>query len=87
MSKTAEQHNADNFDLGRMLFDQADAMNRQFQLGLKVGKDISRIAVAALEAAYDRAQQDSEAKIPTVLSCAIENILRLHEQAQIKGET
>ena len=75
--KTAKQHNAENFDLGQMLFDQANALNHQFTIGLKAGKEISEVAHRALKVAYELAQQDAETKIPTPLSCAIENILRL----------
>lgn len=70
-------------DLAQMLFEQANAMREQFALGMKFGKEVNRLAVAALEVAYDRAQQDQETKIPTPLMCAIENILRLQEQEQI----
>ena len=67
-------------DLGRLLFEQAHCMNQQFAAGMRAGKEISKFAHAALKESYTRAQQDSEARIPTILSCAIENVLRLHEE-------
>ena len=70
---------SDVSDLTNFLFEQSHALNTQFLNGIKAGKEISRIAHSALKQSYELAQKDAEAKIPTTLSCAIENILRLRE--------
>ena len=69
-------------ELSDMIVEQARALHEQFQLGLSVGKKINRVAHLALMAAYEIAQQDKNAKLPTPLSCAIENILRLREEQE-----
>ena len=70
-------------DAARLAHEHLVVTAQQFTAGLKAGKEISRIAHTALKVAYAAAQQDQAVKIPTVLSCAIENILRLREEQQI----
>ena len=67
-------------DVAQFALEQANLMNRQFQNGLRAGKEISQIAHSALKRAYELAQQDAEAKLPTTLMCAIENVLRLRDE-------
>lgn len=67
-------------DMGRLLFEQANAMNQQFLTGLKAGREISATAHRLLKASYEKAKEDPAAKIPSPLECAIENILRLRDE-------
>lgn len=66
-------------DIARAALEQTQALSQQFLTGLKAGKEINKVAHTALQAAYDRALADSQAKLPTTLSLAIENVLRLNE--------
>lgn len=70
-------------ELSDMIFAQANAMNQQFQTGLKAGKEMNRAAHKALKVAYDAALKDEAVKIPTTLHVAIEQILRLRDEQQI----
>ena len=60
-------------DLAQQLFDQAVALNMQWQRGythgLKVGRDE---ALQPILAAYDKALADPETKMPSYLMAALE---------------
>lgn len=70
-------------DVAQFALEQANLMNERFAAGLRAGKQINRIAAAALKAAYENAQKDEAVKIPTPLHCAIENVLRLHAEQEV----
>lgn len=57
------------------------AAQKQFENGLRAGREISRLAHAALAQAYDMAKKDEITRLPTPLMCAIENVLRLREES------
>lgn len=61
-------------DLGRFLFGQANAMNQQLQNGLTIGQQHAAQDLRSLFTAYDRAKNDREARIPTILHIAIETL-------------
>ena len=61
-------------DLGRMLFEQANAMNNQFVRGMEATREQLTIELKTLFEAYDRACLDPNAKIPTRLHLALEDL-------------
>ncbi len=61
-------------DLGRMMFEQVNAMNNQFSRGMEATREQLRIELKTLFAAYDRACLDPDAKIPTRLHMAMESL-------------
>lgn len=83
--KTADQANADNFDLGKMLFDSIAETNRVMMAGVDAGAEGVWIKVGpslrTLEKQYRAAQADPKAVIPTALSLAIESVLQHAKQA------
>ena len=77
--KTAAQHNADEFNLGRVLFDQANAMNAQFAAGMKAGREQAESQHAtimrALANTYEKALADKKVVLPADLGLLLHAIL------------
>ena len=67
------------FDLGRMLFDQAQAGNKMFAAGMQAGKEAEerRVlpALMVLREQFTKATADERARIPTALEVAILGVL------------
>ncbi len=61
-------------DLGRYLFEQANLMNESMRNGLTIGRQHAEQDLKSLFVAYDRAKNDPNARIPTTLHIAIENL-------------
>lgn len=55
-----------------MLKEQMEAMNNCTAAGIRAGQQMERVKVTAILAAYDRAIQDENTKIPSYLMAAIE---------------
>lgn len=66
------QRDGEPSDLGRLLFEQANQLTRQRQLGMEHGHAHAARDLKALFLAYDRAQLDPNTRIPTMLHLAIE---------------
>lgn len=60
--------------LADMLFQQARDLNEQRRLGMDFMREEARRDFASLVSAYERAKLDPNAKIPTMLYLAIENL-------------
>ena len=60
--------------LGRLLLEQANALNQQRAAGMEYAQYHAALNMRALFAAYDRAVLDPTTKIPTLLHVAIESL-------------
>lgn len=63
-----------DFDLGRLLFAHANELNERFHAGMKAAQQTARHDVRQLIACYDRVMRDPDARIPTSLHHAIEQL-------------
>ncbi len=68
------QRDGEMSDLGRLLFEQANALNQQRALGMEHGRAHAALDLKGLFLAYDRALLDANARIPTMLHLAIESL-------------
>lgn len=59
-------------NLADILKDQINAMNNCTAAGIRAGVQMERVKVSAILAAYDRAIQDPNTKLPSYLMAAIE---------------
>lgn len=77
--KTAQQHNAQNFDLGEMIRQMGETHARMARIGMDAVEQRYATALRALDAGYRAAEMDPEAKIPSYLMAAIHALLTIRD--------
>lgn len=68
------QRDGEVSDLGRLLFEQANQLTQQRQLGMEHGHAHAARDLKALFLAYDRAVLEPATRIPTMLHLTIEEL-------------
>lgn len=72
--KTAEQQNAEDFDLGRLLFDQANTHSAAVRIGIEVANMRHRAIMGAIAKAYTDALACPHAHIPSALGVMLQKV-------------
>ena len=72
--KTAEQQDTEDFDLGRLLFNQANAHTAAMRIGIEIGERRHRAMMRVIIKAYEDALADPRARIPSALGVLLQAV-------------
>lgn len=76
-ARTAQQHNAERFDLGQMVEDMAKTQTMMAKVAMDAVDRLYATAIKTLEDEFHSALRDPETKIRTSLQIAITNLIAI----------